>query len=149
LFSSSGGGGGGSSSSGRSSSSGGGVCGEAGPRIKYMGVESCVAVLLGISAASPSCRRRTWLALFDVNDGPNPTDISAHATHAAAERDGPQVRMDVNRCLYCHLHPPALSAARATSRADAEATLAARQQELYDIVMTVLRSDATFKYTQV
>jgi hypothetical protein len=111
-----------------------------------MGVESCVAVLLGISAASPSCRRRTWLALFDVNDGPNPPDISAHA---AAERDGPQVRMDVNRCLYCHLHPPVLPAARATSRADAEATLAARQQELYDIVMAVLRSDATFKYTQV
>jgi hypothetical protein len=42
----------------------------------------------------------------------------------------------------------AMSAFPAASSAEAEALLAARRQELFDVIMIVLRSDACFKYTQ-
>jgi hypothetical protein len=137
----SGGGGGGSSSIVTSFGSVGG--GGTNPQ----GIERCVAVLLGISSASSSCRRRTWLALFGVSDDPS----SPFAPHLAAAADGSedhQVRLDVNRCLYCHDLPELLSAVSPAPSAAADASLAARRQQLYEVIVGVIRSDACFKYTQ-
>ena len=115
--------------------------------IGLQGVERCVAVLLGISSASSSCRRRTWLSLFGVSDEPSP-HFAPHAAAAAASSEDEQVRLDVNRCLYCHELPVLPSAASPAPSAEAEASLAARRQELYDVIVSVIHSDASFKYTQ-
>ncbi len=113
----------------------------AGLRNPYEVAESCIAVLLGISSAASSCRRRTWLSLFGVSD-----HASASLAPSPAAPEHNQVRLDVARCLYCHDRAWPLPAAHAAS--SAESCLAARQQQLYNVIISVLRSDPSFKYTQ-
>jgi hypothetical protein len=118
---------------------------EADRHIKFRGVESCVAVLLGISSASSVCRRRTWLALFGVSDCVS----SQHASlvdGASAVADDEQVWLDVNRCQFCHDTHESPSVAELSS--SAAASLALRRQKLHTVIMSVLRSDKSFKYTQ-
>lgn len=111
--------------------------------IKFHGVERCVAVLLGISSASSSCRRRTWLALFGVRDHAA-TPRASCADMGSAHADDAQVWLDVNRCLFCH----DLSESPSAVHSSPSAALAALRGQLHAVIMDVLRSDTSFKYTQ-
>jgi hypothetical protein len=57
-----------------------------------------------------------------------------------------QVRLDVDRCLYCY-DVPGLSST-GLSPTDSVVLLEARRQNLFNAIISVLLTDATLKYTQ-